>query len=50
MQIGKNVTGYELSYFLEKYAEIGFEYVIKVTNMIKNNKLNQFEYSKLENF
>ena len=50
IQTGKNVTGYELSYFLEKYAEIGFEYVIKVTNMIKNNKLNQFEYSKLENF
>ena len=49
-QTGKNVTGYELSYFLEKYAEIGFEYVIKVTNMIKNNKLDQFEYSKLENF
>ncbi len=50
IQIGKNVTGYELSYFLENYAEIGFEYVIKVKNMIKNNKLNQFEYSKLENF
>ena len=50
IQTGKNVTGYELSYFLEKYAEIGFEYVIKVTNMIKNNKLNQFENSKLENF
>ena len=50
IQTGKNVTGYELSYFLENYAEIGFEYVIKVTNMIKNNKLNQFEYSKLENF
>ena len=50
IQTGKNVTGYELSYFLEKYAEIGFEYVIKVTNMIKNNKLDQFEYSKLENF
>ena len=50
IQTGKNVTGYELSYFLEKYSEIGFEYVIKVTNMIKNNKLNQFEYSKLENF
>ena len=49
-QIGKTVTGYEMSYFLEKYAEIGFEYVIKVTNMIKNNKLNEYEFSKLENF
>ena len=49
-QIGKNVTGYEMSYFLEKYAEIGFEYVIKVTNMIKNNKLNEYELSQLENF
>ena len=36
--------------FLEKYAEIGFDYVIKVTNMIKNNKLNEFEFSKLGSF
>ena len=50
IKTGKTVTGYEMAKFLEKYAEIGFEYVIKVTNMIKNNKLNEFEFSKLGSF
>ena len=50
IQTGKTVTGYEMSYFLEKYSEIGFRYVIKIKNMIKKNKLNEFEFSKLENF
>ena len=50
IKTGKTVTGYEMAKFLEKYAEIGFEYVIKVTNMIKNNKLNEFEFSELDSF
>ena len=50
IKTGKTVTGYEMAKFLEKYAEIGLDYVIKVTNMIKNNKLNEFEFSKLGSF
>ena len=33
--------------FLQKYAEIGYTYVVKVKEMIKKNKLNKFENSKL---
>ncbi len=46
-KVDKTITGNEMANFLEKYAEIGFEYVIKVKNMIKKNKLDQFENSKL---
>ena len=47
---GKNVTGNDVANFLEKYAEIGFEYITKVKNMIKNNKLSKFENSTLATF
>ena len=49
-KIGKPVTGYNMANFLEKYAEIGFQYVIKVKDMIEKNRLNKFENSKLETF
>ncbi len=44
------LSGSEMANFLDKYAEIGFEYVIKVKNMIKKNKLDQFESIKLAIF
>lgn len=44
---GKNVTGNDMANFLEKYAEIGFEYITKVKNMIKKNQLSEFENSTL---
>ena len=49
-KIGKIVTGYNMANFLENYAEIGFQYVIKVKNMIEKNRLNEFENSKLKSF
>ncbi len=45
---GKKITGYDTANFLNKYAEIGFEYVKKIENMIKSNRLYRFENSKLE--
>ena len=33
--------------FLEKYAEIGFQYVTKVKDMIKRNQLSRYANSKL---
>ena len=50
LDMDNTVTGYEMANFLQRYAEIGYEYVTKVTNMIKINKLNKFENLKLENF
>jgi len=47
---GKNVTGNDMANFLEKYAEIGFEYITKVKNMIKKNQLSKFENSTLATF
>ncbi len=47
---GKKITGYDTANFLNKYAEIGFEYVIKIENMIKSNKLYRFRNSKLESY
>ena len=44
---GKNITGNDMANFLEKYAEIGFEYIIKVKNMIKKNQLSKYENSTL---
>ena len=46
---GKSISGIETANYLDKYAEIGFEYVIKVTNMIKGNKKEKFDNIKLEN-
>ena len=45
--MGKNITGNEMASFLNRYAEIGYKYVVKVKQMIKKNKLNKFEYAKL---
>ena len=47
---GKNLTGNDMANFLEKYAEIGFEYVTKVKNMIKKNQLSKYENSTLTTF
>jgi len=46
---GKSLSGVETANFLDKYAAIGFEYVIKVTSMIKSNKFDKFDNIKLEN-
>ena len=50
LKTGKNVSGDKTANYLDKYAEIGFEYVIKVTSMIKSNKFNKFDNIKLENY
>ena len=47
---GKKITGNDMANFLEKYAEIGFEYITKVKNMIKKNQLSKFENSTLATF
>ena len=46
----KTITGDDMANFLEKYAEIGFEYVTKVKSMIKKNQLSKFENSILGTF
>ena len=47
---GKNINGNDMANFLDKYAEIGFEYVIKVKNMIEKNQLSKYENSTLATF
>ncbi len=47
-KMGKKITGYDTANFLSKYAEIGFEYVTKIENMIKNNNLYRFSDARLE--
>ena len=47
---GKNITGIEMANFLDKYAEIGLEYVTKVKKMIKKNQLIKYENSSLATF
>ena len=47
---GKKITGIEMANFLDKYAEIGFEYVTKVKKMIKKNQLINYENSSLSTF
>ena len=49
-QMNKRLTGYNMANFLEKYAEIGFEYVTKVKSIIKKNQLGKFEVSTLGTF
>ena len=46
-QLNKNVRGIDIANFLEKYAEIGFQYVTKVKDMIKRNQLSRYANSKL---
>ncbi len=48
--IGKKITGNDMANFLDKYAEIGFEYVTKVKKMIKKNQLIKYENSSLATF
>ena len=33
--------------YLQKYAEIGYAYVVKVKDMIKKNKLSKYENCSL---
>ena len=47
---GKNISGNDMANYLDKYAEIGLEYVIKVKNMIKKNQLTKYENSSLAIF
>ncbi len=44
------ITGNDMVNFLDKYAEIGFEYVIKVKNIIEKNQLSKYENSVLTTF
>ena len=48
--MGKNITGNDMANFLDKYAEIGFDYVIKVKKMIEKNQLSKYENSILTKF
>ena len=45
--MGKNITGNDMANFLDKYAEIGVDYVIKVKKMIETNQLSKYENSIL---
>jgi Bax protein len=45
---GDPITGYEAANFLSGYAEIGYQYVTKIKDMIKFNKLERFENLLLE--
>jgi Bax protein len=45
---GNVLSGYDTSNYLDQYAEIGYEYVLKVTSLIKNNKFDSFDNIKLE--
>ena len=49
IKTGKSLSGTETANYLDKYAEIGFEYVTKVTSLIKSNKFDKFDNIKLEN-
>jgi len=49
-KMGKNITGIDMANFLDKYAEIGFEYVTKVKIMIEKNQLSKYENSTLVTF
>ena len=49
-KMGKNITGIDMANFLDKYAEIGFEYVTKVKTMIEKNQLSKYENSTLVTF
>ena len=46
----QTITGNDMVNFLDKYAEIGFEYVIKVKNIIEKNQLSKYENSVLTTF
>ena len=35
--------------YLDKYAEIGLDYILKVKDMIRSNKFDKFDNSDLEN-
>ena len=48
--MGKNITGNDMANFLEKYAEIGFKYVIKVKNMIEKNQLSKYDDASLASY
>ena len=48
--LGKKITGNDMANFLNKYAEIGFQYVIKVKNMIEKNQLSKYENSILTTY
>ena len=50
IKTGKNFTGLDAAAYLEKYAEIGLAYVVKVTDMINSNKLYRFEKAELEKY
>ena len=48
--MGKNITGNDMANFLDKYAEIGVDYVIKIKKMIETNQLSKYENSILTKF
>ena len=50
IKTGNKFTGIDAAAYLENYAEIGLAYVVKVTDMIKSNKLYRFENAALEKY
>ena len=44
---GKDITGNDMANFLDKYAEIGIKYVIKVKKMIEKNQLSIYKNATL---
>jgi Bax protein len=43
------LSGYKMANYLDKYAEIGLDYTLKVKDMIRSNKFGKFDNSYLDN-
>ena len=48
LNTGKALSGYKMANYLNKYSETGFDYTMKVKDIIKANKFNRFDNSKLK--
>jgi len=49
LNTGITLSGYKMANYLDKYAEIGLDYTLKVKDMIRSNKFDKFDNSDLEN-
>ena len=49
LNTGITLSGYKMANYLDKYAEIGLDYTLKVKDMIRANKFDKFDNSDLEN-
>ena len=50
MKNGEKISGSKMANYLDKYAEIGIEYVVKVTDIIHSNKFDKFDNIELESY